>query len=107
MAKSKKRGGKSADPSDRAASKDSEPAPAPPMSKDLQDAIGVFAKGDYARARNMLFDKEKDAGLSEGAKEQARELIAATRIERGTLYVGLACIALFILVVIVTSAMQP
>lgn len=106
MAKSKKRGGKSADPSDRGVAKDDEPV-APPISKDLQDAIGVFAKGDYARARNMLVEKANDTNLSEGAKEQARELIAATRIERGTLYVGLACIVLFILVVLVTSAMQP
>jgi len=76
-------------------------------SKELDAAMAVFARGDYARARVMLEEKTKDPALSEGAKEEARALIAATRLERGTLYVGLACIALFLLVLIVTAALQP
>lgn len=75
--------------------------------KDLEAGIEVFKKGDYARARNILGEKANDTLLSDGAREQARGLIAATRIERGTLLVGLACIGLFVLVIIVTAVMQP
>jgi hypothetical protein len=85
-------------------------APGPAVSgspRDLGAAIEVFKRGDYARARLLLAEKEADVALPEGAREQARDLIASTRIERGTLYVGLACIALFVLVVAVTAALQP
>lgn len=82
-------------------------APTAFAGKELQEAIGVFAKGDYARARNLLRAKAEDPSLSDSAREHARALINATRIERGTLYVGLACIALFVLVLIVTSVLQP
>jgi hypothetical protein len=82
-------------------------AAAPGAQKELDAATAVFARGDYARARVMLEAKANDASLSEGAKEEARSLIAATRIEKGTLMVGLACIALFVLVVIVTAILQP
>jgi hypothetical protein len=92
MAKNKKKGGsgerKSAD----------EP---------LAEATDTFTRGDYARARVMLKQKAQDPNLSEGQREEAEELYEATTLERGTLYVGLACIALFILVVVVTSLTQP
>lgn len=82
-------------------------APTAFAGKELQESIAVFARGDYARARNMLRAKAEDPSLSESTREHARALISATRIERGTLYVGLACIALFVLVLIVTSVLQP
>src|SRR5215468_4564412 len=73
----------------------------------LHQAVETFAKGDYARARVLLEQKAHDANLSEGQREEAEELYEATGIERGTLWVGLACIALFILVIAVTTLTQP
>jgi hypothetical protein len=106
MAKGKKGRARAADPMNGGAASSSAPATTA-AGKELDQAIKVFATGDYARARNMLVAKASDPSLSEGAKEHARELIAATRIERGTLYVGLACIALAVLTVVVTSMLQP
>ncbi|MCK6549343.1 hypothetical protein L6R52_26105 [Myxococcota bacterium] len=73
----------------------------------LADATAAFARGDYGRARVLLAAKIGDASLSEGQREEARELLAATGFERGTLWVGLGCIGLLILVLIVTAALQP
>lgn len=73
----------------------------------LAAAIATFARGDYARAKRALAEKMNDAELSEGQREQARELYAATGLERGTLWVGIACVGLLVLVLIVTALTQP
>jgi hypothetical protein len=73
----------------------------------LHEALETFARGDYARARVMLDAKAHDPSLSEGQREEAEELYEATGFERGTLWVGLACLALLILVVVVTVLTQP
>jgi hypothetical protein len=94
MAKSKKK--KSAEKTPHASENDP-----------LHEAVDTFARGDYAKARVLLEQKAHDASLSEGQREEAEELFGATGIERGTLWVGLACIALLALVVIVTTLTQP
>lgn len=73
----------------------------------LQEAIETFARGDYARARVLLESKAHDPDLPEGQREQAEDLCEATNIEPGTLWVGLSCIGLFVLVLIVTTLTQP
>jgi hypothetical protein len=97
MAKGKKRGEKGPD-------KKLPPASAGDA---LAPAVRTFATGDYIRARAELAQKLNDPELSEGEREEARELIAATQIERGTLWVGLACVALLIIVIVVTAITQP
>lgn len=73
----------------------------------LAEATALFARGDYAQARMLLADKADDADLPEGQRELARELSASTRLERGTLWVGLACLGLLLLVFLVTALTQP
>jgi hypothetical protein len=73
----------------------------------LADALLVFARGDYARARALLAQKVDDPSLAEGAKAQARELLEATKMERGAFLTGLACAGFYGLVLLVTSLFQP
>jgi hypothetical protein len=85
----------------------SEKKPKPKGKDPLEEAISVFARGDYARAAPMLERASHDPELSEGAKSQAQALHAATRVERGALYVGLASLALVIIVITATALTQP
>jgi hypothetical protein len=77
--------------------------------KDTPLAIArqLFGIGDIVAARRELTAKAEDARLSEGDRQLARELADATRIDRGALVVGLACIGLLLLVVLVTGLKQP
>lgn len=73
----------------------------------LAEATAAFARGDYGRAKVLLAAKIDDASLPEGQREDAKDLLAATGFERGTLWVGLGCVGLLLLVLIVTRALQP
>lgn len=73
----------------------------------LAEALLIFGRGDYARARPALAALESAPELSEGAKQQARQLLGATRVERGALLVGLFTLLMVSLVVIVTALTQP
>lgn len=73
----------------------------------LGEALATFARGDYARARVLLQAKADDPSLPEGVRAQARELLAATKPERGMVIAYGAAVALFALIVIVTSVLQP
>lgn len=86
---------------------DKDSAPPDPSVKSLGEAMVSFGKGDYITARMQLEDKAKDASLSDGARKEAEERIAATRLDKTTVLVGLACAALFGLVVLVTTVMMP
>ena len=73
----------------------------------LAEAISIFARGDYAQARPLLWRLSQEPELSEGAKAQARQLEAATRVERGALLVGFASLALLLIVIVTTAVTQP
>lgn len=73
----------------------------------LSAAREAFGRGDYGRAKVLLREHVADASLSEGEREEAKELLAATGLERGTLWVGLACVGLLALVILVTKLIQP
>ncbi|MEM7678263.1 MAG: hypothetical protein AAF449_19910 [Myxococcota bacterium] len=73
----------------------------------LQPGVAAFESGDYALARRLLSARADDPELSESQRQQARDMIDATRLERGTLLVGLACVALFLFAVVFTALKQP
>jgi hypothetical protein len=73
----------------------------------LAEATDLLERGDYAKARLLLTEKAKDAKLSDSTREAAAELARATTLDRQTLWVGLACIGLLLLVIIVTTLTQP
>lgn len=73
----------------------------------LQAGVAAFESGDYVQARLLLSERADDPELSESQRQQARDMIDATWIERGTLLVGLACAALFLFAVVFTAFKQP
>ena len=73
----------------------------------LGEAMTAFARGDYARAKVLLQVKADDPSLPEGVRAQARELLAATKPERGMVLAYASAAALFTLILIVTSVLQP
>lgn len=73
----------------------------------LHPGITAFDAGDYIATRRELIPRSGDPELSEAQRQQARDTVAATRFERGTVLVGLACMALFVIAVVFTSFKQP
>ena len=73
----------------------------------LDDVLPVFLSGDFKRARGSLQIKIEDPAISESQRDEAKRLYSATRIEPGALRVGLACIAFFVVVLLVTFLTQP
>ncbi len=73
----------------------------------LHPGVEAFDAGDYVQARRQLAPLADDPELSEAQRQQARDTIAATRLERGAVLVGLACIMLFAIAVIFTAFKQP
>ncbi len=73
----------------------------------LAPGIAAFDAGDYVVARQRLGKLAEDDELSESQREQARDMVNATKLEPATLYVGLACIVLFLLAVSITVYNQP
>lgn len=78
------------------------PAESAPKGDPLETAFALLAEGDYARAKVILREKGSDAQLPDGVRAEARERLEAVSIERGTLWVGLACVGLLVLVILVT-----
>lgn len=73
----------------------------------LEPGLTAFDEGDYVEARRLLSVPGDDPDLSESQRQQARDMKAATQLERGALLVGLACIGLFLIAVLLTSLKQP
>ena len=73
----------------------------------LLEALAVFKKGDYVRARTMLEPLVTDASRSEGERSQAARLIEATRLDRAIPLTALASLGLLILVALATAFFQP
>jgi hypothetical protein len=73
----------------------------------LDPGLRAFSRGDYVEARAELEPVTRDQEVSESRRAEAQRWIEATRVDRGTLLVGLACIALFVLVVIFAILKQP
>ena len=78
-----------------------------PSTDPLEAGIKAFDAGDYVEARRLLSANAQDSDLSESQRQLAQDMADATRIERGALLVGLACIALFLVAVLFTSFKQP
>lgn len=73
----------------------------------LAPALAAFTRGDYPEARR-LFDAQADSSeASEAEQRMAKKLRGATLLESGALYVGLACIGLYGLVILVANFKQP
>lgn len=73
----------------------------------LQPALDTFARGDYVAARRMFEGALADPELSEENRHVAKTLLQSIRIDLGTLYVGFACIGLYLLVILVGILKQP
>ena len=78
-------------------------APAGP----LAPAIQMFSRGDYVSARRKFDDALADTELSEENRQVAKALRGSLGFDAGTLYVGLACIGLYLLVILVAVLKQP
>jgi len=77
------------------------------LSGPLSPAIDMFSRGDYVSARRMFDEALSDKELSEENRQVARALRGSLGFDPGTLYVGLACIGLYLLVILVAILKQP
>jgi len=73
----------------------------------LAEALVVFRKGDYVRARAMLQPLIADTTRPEGERAQAQRVYDATRLDRAVPLTALACLGLLGLIVLVTTLFQP
>jgi hypothetical protein len=73
----------------------------------ISPAIDAFSRGDYVAARRLFDDALSDKELSEENRQVAKALRASLGFDAGTLYVGLACIGLYLLVILVAILKQP
>jgi len=76
-------------------------------SSSLEPGLTALARGDYVQVRAQFAPVAEDPEVSESRRAEARRWIAATRVDRGTLLVGLACLGLFVLVIVVAILKQP
>ena len=77
------------------------------LSGPLAPAIETFSRGDYVSARRRFDEALEDKELSEENRQVAKALRGALGLDLGTLYVGLACIGLYLLVILVAILKQP
>jgi hypothetical protein len=77
------------------------------LSGPLSPAIDMFSRGDYVSARRMFDEALSDEELSEENRQVAKALRGSLGFDKGTLYVGLACIGLYLLVILVAILKQP
>ncbi|MCA9551513.1 MAG: hypothetical protein KC933_15865 [Myxococcales bacterium] len=70
-------------------------------------ALDAFTEGDYPEARRRFAERIAAEDASESERNVARRLINATRLERGALWVALACLGLYGLVIAVATLKQP
>ena len=73
----------------------------------LSVAIDLFSHGDYVMARREFNAAIADPELSDENRQVATALRASLGFDKGTLYVGLACIGLYLLVILVAILKQP
>jgi hypothetical protein len=77
------------------------------LSGPLAPAIDTFSRGDYVSARRMFDEAMQDKELSEENRQVAKALRASLGIDKTTLLTGLACIGLYLLVILVAILKQP
>ena len=77
------------------------------LSGPLAPAIDTFARGDYVTARRLFDEALGDRELSEENRQVAKALKASLGLDKGTVLVGLACIGLYLLVILVAILKQP
>jgi hypothetical protein len=73
----------------------------------LSGAIETFSRGDYVKARRMFDDALADKDLSEENRQVANALKSSLGFDKSTLLTGLACIGLYLLVILVAILKQP
>lgn len=73
----------------------------------LADAKAAFVAGDYVTARQRFDLLKTDETLAEAERATAAEYAGATRVDRVTLWVGLACVVLAVVAVTLTALVQP
>ena len=77
------------------------------LSGPLAPAIETFGRGDYVTARRMFDEALNDSDLSAENRQVAKALKGSLGFDKGTLLVGLACIGLYLLVILVAILKQP
>ena len=77
------------------------------LSGPLAPAIDMFSRGDYVSARRMFDEALADSELSAENRQVAKALRGSLGLDLGTLYVGIACIGLYLLVILVAILKQP
>lgn len=85
----------------------SKKAPAEGSDPRLQEALEVFKRGDYVRARELLRPLASDTSRPEGARQQAQRLFDATQLDLIIPKTAAGCLGLLGLVVVVTHFIQP
>lgn len=73
----------------------------------LRPGRDTLLAGDYPAARRLLDQVAEDPTLSEADRAEARRLSSSTRLDALSLKVGLACFALFGIVVALVIFKQP
>lgn len=80
-----------------------QPAPKDP----LGPGRTALVAGDYPAARRLLDQAAADPALSEVDRKEAQRLSSSTRLDALSLKVGLACFALFGIVIALVIFKQP
>jgi len=73
----------------------------------MKPALDAFSSGAYGEARTLLSGRAGASDASESERRMAQRFFDATKLEKGTLLAGLACFALYALVILVSIAKQP
>jgi hypothetical protein len=73
----------------------------------LSAPMAAFSEGDYPRARDGFRAVAADPAATGSERETAEALERATRVDRVTLAVGGACLALFVIAAALTAMIQP
>lgn len=79
----------------------------PSSSDRLQETREALAVGDHVRARALADRATQDSSLSDAEREMAAEIARGTRVDAGALWVAVACLGLFLLVVLIAALKQP
>lgn len=80
---------------------------AAPAKDRLEQPLTWFRRGDYPRARAAFAEVVASPEATDAEREAARDLMAATRVDRATLAAGLTCLGIFAVAVTLTALVQP
>lgn len=85
----------------------SKKAPSKAAKDPLEGPLQTFSEGDYVSARAQLEALGAQTGVADSTRAASESLVAATQVDRTTLYVGLTCLGVFCVAVLLVSTIQP